>query len=74
MIKIAICDDENIIVNQIEGIIQNVCKMEGILVNIDVFYSGESLEKEIMLETKYDLIFLDIQMKNGDGINTAKNI
>ena len=74
MIKIAICDDENIIVNQIENIILNVCKTEGILVDTDAFYCGETLEKAVMLGTKYDLIFLDIQMKNGDGITTAKNI
>ncbi len=74
MIKLAICDDENMIVNQIENIILNLCERESIPVDIDVFYCGELLEKEILLGTKYDLIFLDIQMKNGDGITAAKNI
>ena len=40
MIRIAVCDDENVIVNQIEHIISEVCKRESIPVNIDVFYSG----------------------------------
>lgn len=74
MIKLAICDDENVIVNQIENMVWNICKIEGIPVDIDVFYSGKLLEKEILFGTKYDLIFLDIQMKNGDGITAAKNI
>lgn len=74
MINIAICDDENIIVSQIENIIFNICKREGIPINTDVFYSGRALEKEISSGTKYDLIYLDIQMTNGDGITTAKNI
>lgn len=74
MINIAICDDENIIVSQIESIIFNICKRESILVDTDVFYSGQTLEKEISNGTKYDLIYLDIQMANGDGIVTAKNI
>lgn len=37
MIRIAVCDDENVIVNQIEHIISEVCKRESIPVNIDVF-------------------------------------
>lgn len=42
--------------------------------DIDAFNSGNTLEKEIVSGTRYDLIFLDIQMDNGDGITVAKNI
>lgn len=73
MINIAICDDENIIVGQIETMILDICKKE-IPVDVDVFYCGQALEKEVLKGTKYDLIYLDIQMKNGDGITTARNI
>ncbi|ANU44446.1 DNA-binding response regulator [Enterocloster clostridioformis] len=74
MLKIAICDDENIIVNQIEEMIESICNIEGIPVDLDAFYCGKTLENEVMLGTKYDLIFLDIQMKDGNGIAAAKNI
>lgn len=75
MIKIAVCDDENIIASQIENIILSTCSSESILACVDVFYSGKALEEEIIGQgTNYDLIYLDIQMKNGDGITTAKNI
>lgn len=74
MIKIAICDDENIIASQIESLILDVCKREVIPVETDVFYSGETLEKEILEGTRYDLLYLDIQMKEGNGIVTAQNI
>lgn len=40
MIKIAICDDENVIASQIENIIWNICKEENIPIDTDVFYSG----------------------------------
>ena len=63
MIRIAVCDDENVIVNQIEHIISEVCKRESIPVNIDVFYSGRELKRQVTSGTKYDIIFLDIQMK-----------
>ena len=74
MIRIAVCDDENVIVNQIEHIISEVCKRESIPVNINVFYSGRELKRQVTSGTKYDIIFLDIQMKGGDGITAAENI
>ncbi len=74
MIQIAVCDDENAIINQIEFLLISICDREGIKVDIDVFNSGNTLEKEIISGTKYDLIFLDIQMNHGDGITAAKNI
>lgn len=74
MIKVAICDDENIIASQIDNMILTICSKETISVDTDVFYSGDSLENEISRGTKYDIIYLDIQMKDGDGIATAKSI
>lgn len=74
MIKIAICDDEEVITSQIDNIIHKICDEENIPVDMDVFYSGQRLEKEVKDGTKYDLIYLDIQMNNGDGIVAAKNI
>ena len=68
MIKIAICDDEKIITSQIDNNIHDICMRESIPFDTDVFFSGEGLEKEIVSGTKYDLIYLDIQMENGDGI------
>ena len=74
MIRIAVCDDENVIVNQIEHIISEVCKRESIPVNIDVFYSGRELKRQVTSGTKYDIIFLDIQMSGITGIEFAHNI
>ena len=74
MIRIAVCDDENVIVNQIEHIISEVCKRESIPVNIDVFYSGRELKRQVTSGTKYDIIFLDIQMPGITGIEFARNI
>lgn len=74
MIKIAICDDENSIVNEIERVLFTLCKREGIKIDIDAFYSGESLEDAIRQGENYDLLYLDIHMKGKNGIETAKNI
>lgn len=74
MIQVAVCDDDNIVAHQLENIILDTCGREGIKVDTEVYYSGVSLEKEIFAGQKFDLIYLDIQMKNGDGISTAQHI
>lgn len=74
MIRVAVCDDENIIACQIEDIILDVSKKEGISIDVDVFYSGRELEREIGEGINYDMIYLDIQMEGEDGITAAKNI
>lgn len=74
MIKIAICDDENSITGQIENLIYDICHENGIAVDIDVYNSGADLEKKITAGIYYDLLYLDIQMNNGDGITTAGKI
>lgn len=74
MLKVAICDDEYVIASQIENILCDICQRESIRIDIDVFYSGIALEKEVLRGEKYDLLYLDIQMENGDGITAASNI
>lgn len=74
MIKVAICDDDGQIAHQLENIICKICDRESIGVDTEVFYNGNTLEKEIVIGQRFDLIYLDIQMDNGDGISTARNI
>lgn len=74
MLKIAICDDDNTIINQIENILIEICYQEKIPVDIDVYYCGATIEREIVRGAKYDLLIMDIQMSGGDGITAAKNI
>lgn len=74
MINIAVCDDEKAIVGQIEEMLYEMSSTHGVPIKVDGFYSGESVKKEILLGTKYDLIYLDIQMESENGITAASNI
>lgn len=74
MLKIAICDDEPIITSQIENHVLEIGNKENLSIDTDVFYSGEELADEIEAGSLYDIIFLDIQMANGDGISAAQRI
>ncbi|MGL4106657.1 LytR/AlgR family response regulator transcription factor [Clostridium sp. LP20] len=68
MIKIAICDDDRNIINEIKNCIESY---QGLEYSITTYGSGEEL---LEASEKFDLIFLDIDMTGINGIETAKEI
>jgi len=74
MFRVAVCDDENEVCSHIENIIWEFGKTTNERIEVDVFYCGESLYSEIQLETSYDLIFLDIELRSISGIDIGKKI
>ena len=74
MIEIAICDDEIVITSKIENILEELSEEMGIKVEIDVFYDGKTLVNYIKDGKKYDLIYMDIEMREQDGISAASEI
>ena len=71
MLQIAVCDDERDVVEKIEFCINSYCNDNAVSFHITKFYDGEELIKG---KQKFDLIFLDIEMKKLGGIETAKLI
>jgi len=67
MLRIAVCDDERIIAQQIEDMIKKFLPE----CNISKYLSGNDLLESCL---KFDIIFLDIQMENVNGIETAREI
>ena len=74
MLNIAVCDDDIPITGIIENYLEEMGKQYSINTDIDVFFDGLTLEHSITLGKKYDLIYLDIEMKTEDGITAAHNI
>lgn len=75
MIKIAICDDENMFIDSYVKIINKIKKDYKYNIEIYTFNSGEDLIKYIIInEIKFELVFLDIIMKEVNGIETAKKL
>ncbi len=69
MLNIAICDDEKMFCSQIESIIlENKEQLNQNALNIDIYYDGLPLYKALKNNTEYDVIFLDIEMAELDGI------
>lgn len=74
MLRIAICDDEKLFRESEKGCIEKYLSEREILFEIDLFRSGkEFLELGIEM-VRYSIIFLDINMKEIDGIDTAQKI
>jgi len=67
MFQIAVCDDEKIIIQQIEDMIKRILPE----CNISKYLSGKDLLKSCI---RFDIVFLDIQMENMNGIETAKEL
>ena len=74
MIDIAICDDEKIFQDKIEVIITRYMDQKGIKYNVSLFDNGEDLLRYCSDLSHQVIIFLDINMDNIDGIETAKRI
>lgn len=70
MIKIAICDDQLPICTQLESYLATILKRMCKLYEIDVYYTGKSLCKNLT-DTHYDLIFLDIELPDMTGMEVG---
>ena len=75
MIKIAVCDDEQLVTSDIEEKLRRISQKANVSIDIDVFFDGAALTDYILSQkAKYDIIYIDIKMKNENGIDTARKI
>ncbi len=73
MIKIAICDDEQEMIERQKEYLAQLKESKAIewAYEVDVFESGEEL---LAAQTEYDIILLDMEMNKMNGIETANKI
>lgn len=75
MIKVAICDDEERITQEMERILEASAHEYGIQLESGVFYDGEQLIQYMdKNDEQFDIFFLDIEMQGMNGIETAARI
>lgn len=74
MFKIAICDDEKYFRKTVEAILINYAEENGLMYEIDHFESGKEFVQQGIEMIKYKIVFLDINMDELDGIQTARKI
>ena len=71
MIRIAIVDDENMVCSGIEDIVFQLSMDNDIELETEVYLSGNELCSALKSHECFNLIFLDIEMDNGDGISAG---
>lgn len=72
--KIAICDDDKYVTSEIERYILEIAKNKNWDIDIDVFFDGAELINYIEIGNNYDIIYLDIEMNQKDGVKTAREL
>ena len=71
MIRIAICDDEKHMSDHIRSMVLNFFRKKNREISLRMFSSGEEL---LNYNGQIDILFLDIQMKDMDGMETARRL
>ena len=71
MIRIAICDDEKHMSDHIRAMASDFFRKKNREIHFRTFLSGEEL---LSCDGQIDILFLDIQMKGMDGMETARKL
>ena len=71
MIRIAICDDEKHMSDHIRSLVSDFFRKKNREISLRMFSGGEEL---LSYNGQIDILFLDIQMKDMDGMETARKL
>ena len=74
MISVAICDDD---INASEDIYKRIKKFaKGVSISVEIviFGDGQDIVDDVIHGNRYDVIFMDIEMRHVDGMVAAKKI
>lgn len=74
MLYIAVCDDDKAVCAEIEDALMEYSKRHCMKINVDVFYSGESLLKYMEKGNNFDLLYLDIEMDPVNGVEVGRQM
>ena len=67
--KVAICDDEKVFHKEIINLLHKFQKVRKIEIIMDHYENGKTL---LQSKQEYDIIFMDYQMEEMDGIETQE--
>lgn len=72
--RIGICDDEQLTCSELENYINEIFECKDDKAEIYVWNAGEALKKDISNGVKIDILFLDIELLDSNGIELGKYI
>ncbi len=74
MYRIGICDDDKELCAGLEEQIYRIAKELSVKVEVEVWYSGESILRDLGNGIQLDMIFLDIELVQKNGVSVGKFI
>lgn len=74
MLKIAVVDDVVGVCSDLENSLSRVARNLSLQIEVEPFYSGETLCKELKRKNSFDIIFLDIELQQMSGVQVAEYI
>lgn len=72
MFKIAICDDEETLIEHLQALLMQYARQTGKTFSCFAFHDGSALLQNY--QPDFDLIFMDIKMEKMNGLETAQEI
>ncbi|MDF2542303.1 MAG: LytTr DNA-binding protein [Herbinix sp.] len=74
MLHIAICDDDQLLCSLLEELLMKISGYIAEKIEIEVFYSGEELIRFLKEGVYYDIIYLDIELQQLNGVEVGLKI
>lgn len=74
MVEIALCDDDRYLLGRLEELLYELGERHRIHINIDCFEDGAKLLERVRNGERFDIIYMDIQIGEMDGVETAYRI
>jgi DNA-binding LytR/AlgR family response regulator len=74
MLKIGICDDDEVFCHSLEEMLMKENAIRGGEISTAVFFDGKSICHYMEQGNYFDVIFLDIEMSELDGVSTGHKI
>lgn len=74
MYRIGICDDDKELCSGLEEQLYRIAKELSVKLEVEAWYSGEGILKDLGNGTQLDLLFLDIELVQKDGVSVGQFI
>ena len=74
MFRIAVCEDENVILEYESSLVKEWAEARGVQAELDTYVSAEQFLFESEDKSPYDVLIFDIQMKGMNGMELAKKL
>ena len=74
MLRIAVCDDDKLLCMQLKSMLNEIIENTDEIFETSTFYSGEELYDYMAKGNRFDLIFLDIELCEINGVEVGRKV